>query len=483
VGLTLALLFLLLPVVHAGPMASDLPAYGITNPDAATPATLYAHVLDGLQDFPLSTQAPDPRFQVDASIGGLGTQTLTCLPDVGATGATERDYHTLFGYASPGRILYPADDVDYNARSGGLGGHIRVDPERGLPYEVGLDGKDVLLHWFLSTNVVGTPDTQPWPVAVPYDLGQHLVLPDIAVHAWMRSGEAISLDDQAYKQGALLAEGETVGLLAESATATTEGAPGGSVTWHPAKDVEGRDIAVYEFTVALHPAASAVPAAGFNLQVTTFVKSDACPDPASGSVMPNLVRVHTSAAHRPRLELGVTDPVRLHYVHPQFVQGVLVLHASADAAWGQADVDPGNATAAIDGPTPATGLYRALAVQRFHEHNERLRAVDLTFVWPYTVDGAADGTYLARVTVPNRQHTANATSLVAFTIGRELRVVQCGVAVGQPTPAEPCSERYMDADGNLLDGPRRAPAWGLAGSAVALLGAASVAGRRLKGAR
>ena len=66
--------------------------------------------------------------------------------------------------------------------------------------------------------------------------------------------------------------------------------------------------------------------------------------------MPNAVKVHTDPDHRPRMELSIMDPIRLEYLHPQFVGDDLVIHTSMNSAWGNYDVneqDPDGITVSV----------------------------------------------------------------------------------------------------------------------------------------
>jgi len=64
----------------------------------------------------------------------------------------------------------------------------------------------------------------------------------------------------------------------------------------------------------------------------------ACTQGVDAALMPNLVRIHSDAAHRPRMEFAVTNPIRIEALHPQFVGDDLVVHTSMNSVWGNYDV-------------------------------------------------------------------------------------------------------------------------------------------------
>ncbi|MEA3135738.1 MAG: hypothetical protein QOC71_19, partial [Thermoplasmata archaeon] len=293
-------------------------------PAGATPVTLYGHVVHMGQDFPLNTQEPPSDFVVDEGIG-LMTNTLTCLPATGVVN-TSQGYHTMYGYSSPSFVEYG------QAEDGGP----RVHPERGLSADARLDAASpMVLHWYFS---------EPQPG----ELGTPAPVPNVVVQATMRTGESLSVDDRAYDEGPILAQGRSApALLAGQSSQGVE-----------VDTVDGR--IVYHFTVPMAIEEPVIPrATGFNLRVDVFVENEVCGE--DKAVMPNAVLLHSSPGHRPRLELGVLDHLQLQYIHPQVVEPDLVIHTSVLDVWGVYDVVVFKAT--IEGPgMPATDLQPAANV-------------------------------------------------------------------------------------------------------------------------
>ncbi len=433
-----------------------------------TPTTLYFHVLDDIQEFAINTQPPPSAFQASSRV--IASATVTCLGLPSEVGASQSDFNTLFGHLASGPMNY--DYKDDQGRS-------QPQPyfERGLAYTLALDrGNHPVLHWSLATTL-GAAGAEA--------AGQVLVVPDVAVHAWVRTGEAISISDDAYKAGDLIAEGETVGNLA-GPLATSATSPTGSVAYSTVTGPSGQTLAVYDYTIPLDLRMDRIPApGGFNVQVATFLKTDSCPNPRDASVMPDVVKVHSSDGHRPRLELAVLNPVRITYIHPVRVYDVAVFHVAVNSPWGSYDVvDPvaaadnrtDNVRLEVVGPDgPVTGLYRAALPQRFHEHGHSysLDGADVAFVWPYGEVGAPEGTYDVHLVVANVQGTAKAEATTFVRLGEPFETVQCGgltqdVLDRNATVTPVCTPAATDKNGNLVDPARRASGIQVVGALAAL---------------
>ncbi|MGB1697406.1 MAG: hypothetical protein ACPHK8_03300, partial [Thermoplasmatota archaeon] len=111
----------------------------INNSNESTPVTLYFH-LDGFQDFPINTQPPEDFASDDSGRGATGL-TSTCLPD-GTPNQLRGDFHTFYGFSTPGYVQY--EELDKN-------GTIRIHEERGLAADVVLDRPaGATLYWYLT---------------------------------------------------------------------------------------------------------------------------------------------------------------------------------------------------------------------------------------------------------------------------------------------------------------------------------------------
>lgn len=350
---------------------------------AATPATaagtvLYMHVLDG-QDMPMSPQAPGDGFAADDAFGAA-TSSLACLPSVPAVGFID-DYHTVYAYSTP-------SPIGYETR-----GDPEVHPSRGIAEAVPLDGAAPVLHWYWSTEVAAGEGAAPVPLA------------NVVVHVAMRAGAAISVDDVAYNTGELLAEGSSEpAVLAGDASSGVEHSTVGSRH-------------VYHFTIPLEVTGEAIPKQGYNLRIDTYVLRDGCP--GEGYLMPNVLAVHTSPDHRPRLELASTQPPSIGSITPHMENGLWMFDVRANSPWGGVDV--GAVEIEVTGPTPATTFLVEPYHAPFHCHCDEFGAygeayTDTRAVWDAATDQAVPGDYRVTVRVTNLQGTTEATGEAPFQI-------------------------------------------------------------------
>jgi hypothetical protein len=396
-------------------VTAQAPEVGIKNPTTATPTTLFFHI-NGFQDFAINTQKPEDKYAESAGIG-LATSSLSCLPNTDF-GAPFQDYAKYYGYSSPSYVEYNFEE----------NGRPRTHPERGISYDAVIDSNTpFFLYWYMATQTGAPSSGGPAdPDTVP------VLIPNIRVDAVIRAGDAISVDDKAYDSGPELVRGSTKPVTIGGGQVIDGGAPStsnGEVSYMG--DVGGKHI--YEFKVPMQVTSPVIPrATGYNIRVDFYVDS-ACPTSQTAAnpdtkIMPNLVKIHTSPQFRPRMELAINDPIRLEYLHPQFVGDDLVIHTSMNSAWGNYDVneqDPDGIQVAITGPSPATSLAKAAIVQRTHEHYHHQEAVDITYVWPYKTDRASNGLYTVEVKFMNDQRTAEASGIAQFEIGKGT-VIGCG---------------------------------------------------------
>lgn len=448
---------------------------GIHNPEVSTPTSLYFHVID-LGDMPINTQVPDPDFaaQVDYM---PGSATLKCLHPVtgdiansgqGTKGMTAQVLHTSYGYSSPSYVEY-----DYV----GADGKPRVHPERGISYDALIDqAYPSQLEWYVAVYNGGQPQDQvPTPT------------PGVVVAVQMRGGDAISVDDRAYDSGPMLAQGRTEPAnLVPSPVPGVGGAYGMDGQPHPQVDFLGQvdDLYVFRFRVPLAFEADRIArATGYNVRIDMFVDNPYCKEPTDVGkeyVMPSTLAVYSSAQARPRLDLAVTDPIRVEYLHPQVVGDDLVIHTALNSVWGNYDVQE-NTTDGIrvwvEGPTEARSLAKAAFVQRFHDHYHHQEAVDVTYVWDYHADHAADGVYKVFVEFTNDQGTAKASGVGQFTLGKgQAQVIGCG---GVQESSQALADDCVVEEDLETAGPARAPGLSLL-VVLGALGAVAALVRRVR---
>ena len=453
---------------------------GIKNPTDSTFTTLYFHVIN-VQDMPINTQIPNDEFTATGE-WGPASMTLKCLhPTLGpvTAGSTSQIFHTSRGYSSPSYVEY-----DFKAADGTP----RTHPERGISYDAQLDkASPFQIKWYVVTYNGGeAQDAAPTPVA------------GVVVKATIRAGDAISVDDKSYDQGPTLAEGQTEPAIlvpgggpdANPQYAALPGPTGMDGQPHP--NVKNVGVAanganIYEFTIDMEPMADVIQrSTGFNLRIDMYIDNEAAcsnqGDTDGEYLMTSSIIPYTDKDNRPRMELFVMNPIRLEYLHPQFVGDDLVVHTSMNSVWGNYDVDEkadpanGGITVTIEGPSAATSLDKAALVQRTHEHYHHQEAVDVTYVWPYKVDKAQNGLYTVYVSFENDQHTATASGTAQFEIGKG-RVIGCGgVQEASQKLNDECAQSIMTDGGG---GAEESPGLPLVG-ALAALGAVAVLLRRRK---
>lgn len=421
---------------------------GIDNPDASTPTSLYLHVID-FQDMPINTQVPDPSFS-DSQAYSLGTTTLKCLDPVtndptglgyGTGGQTSQVFHTAYGYSTPSYVEY--DRIDANGKP-------RTHPERGISYDAVFDpAYPFVLEWYVAVyNGGGELDQVPTPT------------PGIVVAATLRAGESVSVNDVAYDSGPTLAAGRTEpAILVPVPADGVGGAYGADGAAHEQVDflgaVDGKSLFRFRVPMA-YEADRILRETGFNVRVDMFIDNPACQKPTDVGkeyVMPSTVAAYSSAEHRPRMDLAIMNPIRVEYLHPQFIGDELVVHAALNSVWGNYDVQEATADGiqlSISGPSPVTKLAKVAFVQRYHDHYHHQEAVDVTYVWDYKADRAAPGVYTVNVRFTNDQGTATASASAEFEIGKGGRnsVTGCGgVQESTQQLSEDCINTEVTANG------------------------------------
>lgn len=389
-------ILLLLPVAAAQPTEP-----GIYNPTASTPTTMYFHI-NGFQDFPVNTQMPDDRYAETVDRGLV--ENSGCIETEGQT-FTSRSGHTWYGYSSPSIVEY---DVDND-------GEPRIHQERGISYDVELDGSVVpMFSWYLEAS---------WPEQdlMPADPPAAPPVPEVVVRATLREGDDISVGHSALNVGKIVAIGETAPtLLAGDATQETD-----HVKVHKIGD---RFIYEFTFPLAFDDGSPVIPKdESFNIRVDAFVKNDVCEGPGSQDdsdyLMLDHVLVHSSSAYRPLLKWAVMNPLYIEALHPQFVGDDLAFHTASNSVWGSYDVhgdleseQPGM-DLQINGPTEARSLQKVALQDHTRDHYKHNLAVTAVWLWDYRTDEAEPGLYEVFLKIRNDQDNAEAWAMATFQIG------------------------------------------------------------------
>ena len=137
---------------------------GLTNPTKPTPTTLYFHIFDTFNAFPINTQAPQPTGNF--KVGGTNFPSVVIPETAGTPAATNYDFNTIYGFATSG-------PVEYNFIENG---QPRFHPERGIAHDVNIDPGTVPYAYFYvnvrdvtgknSTTVSPPPPCRP-PTCFP----------------------------------------------------------------------------------------------------------------------------------------------------------------------------------------------------------------------------------------------------------------------------------------------------------------------------
>ena len=422
-------------------------------PVQSTPTTLYFH-LAGFQDFPINTQRPDDNYTQQV-VYGPGTNSLSCIQQTPTTASQE--FHTFYGFLSPGYVEYAYIEQ----------GKPRFHPERGISFDAKLDAaQPFTVHWFMEGQL-STLDLDPDPnsLAAP--------IPNVEILATMRGGNLASIQNHAFNDGEPIAQGtagpfqllgqESVAVNGVLAPAT---APQGTLSVHTAPS----GAPLYEFAVPMTVQADAITRAdGANIRIDVYVDNPACADPQEGKIMANLVRVHTSKEFRPHIDLSILNPLRIEYLHPEFLgDGSIAIHASMNSPWGNYDIDEATGIdLKITGPTAPSRVERVAFTQKSHDHGQHQEPVQATYEWRYTEDGGQDGLYTIALLVSNDQQTARATAMTQFQLGQ-----------GDRPPCGPDDSQQQS--GCVYQAPLAAqsPGAGAIAGMIALVMAAATRGRR-----
>ena len=362
----------------------------IDNPSVSTPTTLYFHIFDTFNLFPINTQPMDvEHFQV------VGSNFPPLPAATGSTPIGGHDYNTIYGFSTAGPVEY---DFIENGRP-------RFHPERGIAADVQIDpAVEPVVYFYLDVRDVFGGNDQP------------MVLPDFTVRATMRTGDDIG-PEGTLDAGDIIMDGSLTAHLASGhAAGPLEGAVAGiPFPDHPTltPDADG----IIEFAIPMTLGTPTIPRSdAYNIRIDWYQLEDELgPDEASMGWLRPVI----DPAHLPRLEMAITNPVYIEFIHPQVAAGTLLIHTGVNSPWGTYDVDADNITLSVSGPVQPQQLQRVVA-QNQHVHGLHDQAAELTYLWQFRDEDAPSGEYQITMSVPNQAGTAVATGTAGFTIeGRQ----------------------------------------------------------------
>jgi len=374
-------------------------------PRVSTPTTLYFHIFDVFNNFPINTQMPQSGF---FKVGG------TNFPSAQEpTSGTNYNFNTLYGYSTSG-------PVEYNFIENG---QPRFHPERGIAADVDLDAN--------------APATVYLYVDVRDFLGTHTtpdMIPGVTFNFEMRQGNQLGVDAAALDSGNLIMAGSKVVTLASkdfSALNNTSNPADNSVILTP--DANG----VIEIKIPMPSIATAriTKADGYHVKIWWYQSAGGQGSQYQASE--GFMRLVQNGQYHPRMELSIMDPVYIDFIHPEVAAGILLIHTAENSPWGTYDADVANMTVGIadsNGPLHVTVLdpggntiyddkgsgpaatLQIVISQNSHVHNLHDKSAEVTYLWRFRDQDAHDGTYTITVNVQNDAHTAKATGTAQFVL-------------------------------------------------------------------
>lgn len=370
----------------------------IQNPNVSTPTTLYFHIFDTFNKFPINTQMPDVEF---FEVGG------TSFPTIASQGY---DFNTIYGYSTAGPVEY---DFIENGRP-------RFHPERGIASDVSIDAsvQPTLYFYidvrdFFSTSSLGGPICEPPAPCVDGSAweGAPNALPSFTVRATMREGDDIGAD---LDSGAIIMSGEMTAHIVDGQTVAANDAFAGQTgpDGHPVYVPD--ESGFVEFAIPLQVGQNIIRASeAFNLRIDWFQNPGGLAE--DDEYAEGYMRLGFDADHLPRLEMNINNPVYISFIHPQVAAGQLLIHTGVNSPWGTYDVDAKNISLTVSGPSAPQTLQQVVA-QNQHVHGLHHLDAEITYLWPFRSEEAANGEYTIRMEVPNQAGTSTAKGQATFII-------------------------------------------------------------------
>ncbi|MGB1697200.1 MAG: hypothetical protein ACPHK8_02240 [Thermoplasmatota archaeon] len=363
----------------------------LSNPNESTDTTLYFHIFDTLNRFVINTQPMNTEY---FEVGGSNFPTITGTP-VNTLYGVEWDFNTIYGTSTAGPVEYKITE----------NGKPRFHPERGIAADVVLDqGVQPVVYLYVEVRDFTGLDFAP------------NALPTFTFDVNVREGDDPGKDAD-LDQGTLIMSGsETYNLCAGNEV----GASG-----LPIEDVCAAlpltdptlfpdENGIIEVAIPLTIQQGTIPKSeAFNVRLDwyQFAEYGAEPDQFAEGYM----RFHASDAYQPHMKLNIMNPVYVEFLHPQVAAGTLLIHSGVNSPWGTYDVDVNNMTVSVTGPSTPGELKRVVS-QNAHVHGLHDKAAEITYLWKFRDEKAANGDYVIDISVPNVAGTSTATARAGFTV-------------------------------------------------------------------
>ncbi len=396
----------------------------LSNPDASTPTTLYFHIFDTFNPFPINTQPMDAEF---FDVGG------TSFPTVSHTIVSQQvgdyDFNTIYGFATSGPVEY---DFIENGRP-------RFHPERGIASDVRLDdGVQPVVYLYMDVRDLFSTDASDLGFG-----GLPSALPSFTFRFEMRTGNSLREED--LSSGTVLMSGSTTAHVIDTHALGLNDPFAGQTAPDGTPILVPDESGIVEWAIPLNVDSTFIPKAdAFHVRLDWYQNpsGDAANDDA---VAQGQMRLVSDTLHLPRLEMAIQNPVYIEYIHPEVAAGILLIHSCVNSPWGTYDVDVDNITVRVQGPSTPETLQQVIS-QNAHVHGLHDKCAEVTYLWRFRDEGAANGDYAIRLEVPNLVGNALATGQAGFTIegkkafgideqGNEIEPVDTGEGKQSPLPA------------------------------------------------
>jgi hypothetical protein len=395
-------------------LAAAVPAQAqLQNPNESTPTTLYFHIFDTFNAFPINTQPMNAEF---FEVGG------TSFPTVSNTIVSQQvgdyDFNTIYGFSTSGPVEY---DFIENGRP-------RFHPERGIAADVLIDqAVQPVVYLYMDVRDVFSTDT--------LGAGLPQVLPSFTFRVTMRTGNDIGPDAN-LDAGQLIMGGQVTAHVIETHMLGQNGHFAGQSAPDGTPIFVADDSGVVEFAIPMEVSSGVIPKAdAYNVRIDWYQNPSGQAD-SDDQVAQGWMRLVSDMAHLPRMELAILNPVYIEYIHPEVAAGILLIHACVNSPWGTYDVDVANITVAVQGPSTPQQLQQVIS-QNAHVHGLHDKCAEVTYLWRFRDEGAQNGQYDILLDVPNVGQFAAASGQAGFTIeGKKAYGIDEGGQVVEPAATE-----------------------------------------------
>ncbi|HJQ93798.1 MAG TPA: hypothetical protein VJ874_05890, partial [Candidatus Thermoplasmatota archaeon] len=385
----------------------------LQNPEESTPTTLYFHIFDTFNAFPINTQPMDAEF---FEVGG--TSFPTASNTIVSQQVGDYDFNTIRGFSTSGPVEY---DFIENGRP-------RFHPERGIAADVQVDPSvQPVAYLYMDVRDVISSDT--------LGLGLPQMLPSFTFRVTVRTGNTIG-DDAELDAGQLLMSGQTTAHVIDTHALGQNDAFAGQAAPDGTPIFVSDESGVVEFAIPLDVDDPLIPKAdSFNVRIDWYQNPSGQPD-QDDSVAEGWMRLVSDPLHLPRLELAVMNPVYIEYIHPEVAAGILLIHSCVNSPWGTYDVDVANVTVAVEGPSAPATLQQVIS-QNAHVHGLHDKCAEVTYLWRFRDEDAKNGQYDIKLGVPNVGGSALASGQAGFTVeGKKAYGTDEGGEVVEPAADE-----------------------------------------------